>query len=118
MKAPITTHVLDTANGNPAAGMTVLLERMGPDLQPSQLGTGVTDRDGRCNSLQSPGTPLEPGTYRLTFSTGEYFLKTHKQKCFFPIAQITFQVDENCGREHFHVPLLLSNYSFSTYRGS
>lgn len=78
------------------------------------LNSRSTDTDGRCTSLMQAGS-LNPGMYRLTFLCGEYFEKIG-QKCFFPLAQINFVVEE--GRGHFHVPLLISNYSYSTYRGS
>lgn len=109
--AKITTHVLDTARGRPAAGVPVRLERV------DGAGTaqsGVTDDDGRLKTLTDPdGVPV--GTYRLTFDTGAYFAKLG-QEAFFPEAQVTFVIRN--ATDHFHVPLLLAPFGFSTYRGS
>jgi 5-hydroxyisourate hydrolase len=109
--AKITTHVLDTARGRPAAGVPVKLERVdGAGVAQS----GVTDDDGRLKTLTDPdGVPI--GTYRLTFDTGAYFTKIG-QEAFFPEAQVTFVIRN--ATDHFHVPLLLAPYGFSTYRGS
>jgi 5-hydroxyisourate hydrolase len=104
----ITTHVLDTASGRPAAGVPVSLERQ-RESGWQVVGNGVTDTDGRLRTLLT--TPPEAGTYRITFNTGAYF-----PTGFFPSVTITFDVTE--GEEHYHVPLLLSPYSYSTYRGS
>lgn len=111
--AKITTHVLDTARGKPAAGVPIALEAVeGAALRP--LARGVTDDDGRLRSLTDPdGVPA--GTYRLTFETASYHARVG-QECFFPVAAITFEVKD--GAAHFHVPLLLSPFGFSTYRGS
>ena len=111
--ATITTHVLDTARGKPAAGVTVTLEVL--DGEGSRvIARGATDDDGRLRTLTDPaGVPA--GTYRLAFETGTYFERLGLES-FFPVAHITFVVGE--ASAHFHVPLLLSPYSFSTYRGS
>ena len=98
----ITTHVLDTAKGRPAAGMRILLLR-----DDQVLFDGVTDADGRARLLER----AQAGTYRLTFDTGAY-----NPGGFFPEATIVFTVDG--GQHHYHVPLLLSPFSYSTYRGS
>ena len=98
----ISTHVLDTAKGRPAAGVRVTLasgERV--------LFEGVTDADGRARLLDRP----EPGTYRLTFDTGAY-----NPEGFFPEATIVFRIEN--GEQHYHVPLLLSPFGYATYRGS
>ena len=100
--AGITTHVLDTAKGKPAAGVRITLRR-GDD----ELFTGETDVDGRAKLLEK----AEPGTYHLVFDTGAY-----NPDGFFPIVTIVFQIDE--ARQHYHVPLLLSPFGYSTYRGS
>ena len=99
----ITTHVLDTARGHPAAGVPVRLE--GPA---GYLGQAVTDADGRIREL-GPAT-LEPGSYTLTFD-----IATYDGDSFFPQIVIAFRVG---GTEHYHVPVLLAPYSYSTYRGS
>lgn len=100
--AGITTHVLDTAKGKPAAGVRITLRR-GDD----ELFTGETDVDGRAKLVET----AEPGTYHLVFDTGAY-----NPDGFFPIVTIVFQIDE--ARQHYHVPLLLSPFGYSTYRGS
>ena len=105
--SPITTHVLDTARGGPAAGVPVTLER-GPDWD--VVGSGRTGEDGRLAEL---GEASGPGTYRLRFDTAGYFRDT---PAFFPEVTVQFRVERP--DEHFHVPLLLSPFGYSTYRGS
>ena len=102
--AGITTHILDTSKGRPAAGVTVTLE-MQRGSEWTVIGRGSTDADGRLRTL-TEGKSLEKATYRLTFETGG----------FFPQVTIAFRV-ENPG-EHYHVPLLLSPFGYTTYRGS
>ena len=114
--SPITTHVLDTALGRPAAGVAVRLERLAESgTAPAALGQGATDDDGRLRDLAPAGAPLEAGTYRLTFDTGAYFRKQGSDG-FYPTVTIDFKV--TASREHYHVPLLLSPFGYSTYRGS
>jgi 5-hydroxyisourate hydrolase len=109
----ITTHVLDTAAGRPGKAITVELERAdGTGWQP--VGAGTTDDDGRLRTL-TPAGPVPAGTYRLRFHTGAY-LAAHHQAGFFPVVEIQFHVAD--GAQHYHVPLLLSPYGYSTYRGS
>ena len=105
----ISTHVLDTSLGKPAAGIRVTLHRDG-----SLLGSGVTDQEGRVRDLLEHGSSLSPGDYRLTFSVAEYF--GAKRKSFFNEIVIHFHLAEES--EHYHVPLLLSPFGYSTYRGS
>ena len=107
--SPITTHVLDTARGHPAAGVAVTLEQ-GPDW--AEIGSGRTGDDGRLAEL---GAPDRPGPYRLRFDTGAYFAAAG-QEAFFPQVTVQFEVDRP--EEHHHVPLLLSPFGYSTYRGS
>ena len=102
--AGITTHVLDTAQGRPAAGMRLTLTR-----DDQTIFEGATDADGRARLLDR----AEPGTYRLTFDTGSY-----NPGGFFPEATIVFRVDVDGAEQHYHVPLLLSPFGYSTYRGS
>ena len=110
--SPITTHVLDTALGKPADGVAVVLERQaGSDW--TEIGRGVTDADGRNRSLMT--NDLSAGVYRLTFATGPYFA-ARSVAGFFPEVAIVFRVDET--RSHYHVPLLLSPFGYSTYRRS
>ncbi|HUJ26120.1 MAG TPA: hydroxyisourate hydrolase [Myxococcales bacterium] len=104
----ITTHVLDTAQGRPAAGVAVTLEKRERDGW-LEIGRGATDADGRLKTLWPSGTPLAAGTFRLRFDTSA-------RSEFFPEVNIVFQVREGGG--HFHVPLLLAPYGYSTYRGS
>ena len=106
----ITTHVLDTVLGKPAAGIAVRLERQhGESWLP--IASSATDADGRCRDLTSVA---DAGVYRLTFSTGAYFAQHHRTSVYPEIA-ITFL----CGSEsHYHHPLLLSDNSYTTYRGS
>ena len=108
----ITTHVLDTARGLPAAGVAVRLERVPGDGQP--LGQSVTDADGRARDV-GPAV-LPPGTYRLVFDTGAYFAGQGAEPAFFPEVTVTFRVGGEA--RHHHVPLLLSPFAYSTYRGS
>lgn len=108
----ITTHVLDTARGLPAAGVPVTLEVRAGDGWKT-LGRGRTDADGRARELHEGD--IENGTYRLTFDTTPYFESVDVEG-FFPVAQIVFDVRD--ASRHHHVPLLLSPYGYSTYRGS
>jgi len=110
----ITTHVLDTARGGPAVGMTVILE-MRHASEWSPIGRGTTDDRGRVTSLTTD-KELAPGTYRLTFDTGTYHRDQGVGMPFFPEAKITFSVRDP--DEHYHVPLLLSPFGYSTYRGT
>ena len=109
----ITTHVLDTAAGKPGRNIAVELERV-EHGQWRLVGGGVTDDDGRLRTL-TPQGPVQPGTYRIRFQTGPYF-ETQKTSGFFPVVEIQFSVVD--GAQHYHVPLLLNPYGFSTYRGS
>lgn len=109
----ITTHILDTSRGKPAAGVMVTLERCGADGSWAPIGHGETDADGRLRTLTPD--PVESGRYRLTFDTGTYFRERHVET-FYPEAIVIFQVDD--GAQHYHVPLLLSPWGYSTYRGS
>jgi 5-hydroxyisourate hydrolase len=107
----LSTHVLDASTGRPAAAVSLTLERRAAGGW-EHLGDGVTDDDGRCRDL----TPdLDAGIYRLTFDTGGYFT-TRKVSGFYPEVSIVFEVTEP--ERHHHVPLLLSPFAYSTYRGS
>ncbi len=112
----ITTHVLDTALGRPAAGVPITLERAaGGDVSAwTAVGAGVTDADGRLRTL-TPAGPVEPGVYRISFDTAAYAALAGAAS-FFPRVEIHFVVDD--GAAHYHVPLLLSPFGYSTYRGS
>lgn len=108
-RSPITTHVLDTARGKPALGVGVTLEVKDRDHW-TVLAKGKTDADGRVATLLPPDHQLTIGTYRLTFAVGAY------QEGFWPEVALTFTVADP--DEHYHVPLLLSPFGYSTYRGS
>ncbi|MBX3155438.1 MAG: hydroxyisourate hydrolase [Deltaproteobacteria bacterium] len=109
----ITTHVLDTAAGRPGAGIAIALERLDGTAWVA-VGHGATDDDGRLRTLTPPG-PVAEGTYRIRFDTGAY-LASRGQAGFFPVVEIQFTVAD--GAQHYHVPLLLSPFGYSTYRGS
>ena len=110
----ITTHVLDIGQGQPAGGLTVILEiRHASGWSP--VGRGVTDASGRLTTL-TDGREMTPGTYRLTFDTGAYHRDQGVTVPFFPEVKITFNVRDVA--EDFHVPLLLSAFGYSTYRGA
>jgi 5-hydroxyisourate hydrolase len=108
----LSTHVLDAVSGRPAAGVRVALARRDGDGWEA-LGEAVTDEDGRVRDLAPGG--LGAGVHRLVFATGEYFAATG-QTGFYPEVPVVFEVTDS-GRHH-HVPLLLSPFAFSTYRGS
>jgi len=110
LKSPITTHILDTARGCPASGVEVVLHAE----DGSELGRGTTDDDGRIGDLRPAGSRLSPGTYRLRFEVGPYL--ESRGAGFYPLIDVTFRVADPA--EHYHVPLLLSPFGYSTYRGS
>lgn len=112
----LSTHVLDTTVGRPAAGVAVRLEVASQPDDPAApfrlLGERVTDEDGRVSEL---AVALETGTYRLTFATARYF-EAHGLPVFYPSVSVVFRVVD--ASAHHHVPLLLSPFGYSTYRGS
>jgi 5-hydroxyisourate hydrolase len=109
----ITTHVLDTSRGRPAADLKVELhKKSGEDWR--SVGIAVTDENGRCSALLGDA-PLAAGTYRLTFHAGSYFKSQHVES-FYSDIPIIFEVRD--ARTHHHVPLLLSPFGYSTYRGN
>ena len=105
----ISTHILDTALGIPAAGITVALFRVHDGVA---VGTGVSDVDGRVRDLAS--TPATPGMYRMRFDTAAYFAASSRET-FYPEVNIVFSVADLA---HYHVPLLLGPFGYTTYRGS
>jgi 5-hydroxyisourate hydrolase len=111
MTSPITTHVLDVARGRPASGVPIVLEIADGDSF-REIGRGATDDDGRLRTL---ATKLDRATYRIRFDTGAYF-HAHGVEGFYPEVSVVFVVRDTSS--HYHVPLLLSPYGYSTYRGS
>jgi 5-hydroxyisourate hydrolase len=110
----ITTHVLDTARGRPAAGMAVTLEvRSGDGWK--LLGQSLTDANGRCHALLPENARLKPGTYRLVFDVGAYFA-SQQTEAFYEAIPVVFII--RSAEAHYHVPLLVSPYGYYTYRGS
>ncbi|HEY1625681.1 MAG TPA: hydroxyisourate hydrolase [Streptosporangiaceae bacterium] len=111
MPITLSTHVLDATAGRPAAGVKIVLERRTDDGTWAQTMSASTDDDGR---LRLPGT-VDPGCYRITFASGDYFAG-RGVPTFYPEVTVTFQVTSE--NQHCHVPLLLSPFAYSTYRGS
>ena len=111
----ITTHVLDILLGKPAQGVPVLLERQAAGGAWHTIGRGKTDAQGRVRGLSAPGSKLEAATYRLTFDTAAYFHERNIES-FYPRVEVVFVVHDPA--QHYHVPLLLSPFGYSTYRGS
>jgi 5-hydroxyisourate hydrolase len=109
----ISTHVLDTSSGRPAPGIRVSLERQSGDAHWMPLGEGATGANGRIAQFLPGGTALQPGTYRLIFHIAAYF---EQQDSFYPEITVEFRVTDP--EAHYHVPLLLSAYGYTTYRGS
>ncbi len=113
-RSPITTHILDTALGKPAAAVTVRLFQVDDQGGSSLLAQRATNVDGRVEDLLPPGA-LAVGNYRLVFEVASYFANLGAT-CFYP--QVTLDFSVSAPAEHYHVPLLLSPYGYSTYRGS
>lgn len=112
-KSHITTHVLDTSLGKPGQGISIRLMMPHGDNWKT-LAQGITDNDGRIGDLLPPGKLLAPGPYKMVFDTGAYFAATG-QRTFYPWVEIQFTVFDD---SHYHVPLLLNPFGYSTYRGS
>ena len=111
---PLSVHVLNLENGLPSPDVNVTLEKQdGKNWK--LLNQGDTNEQGRIPALFPEGKSLEKGTYRVTFKTGEWF-KEHQTATFFPEVPVIFEVDGTV--PHYHIPLLLSPYGFSTYRGN
>jgi 5-hydroxyisourate hydrolase len=110
--SPITTHILDTSLGKPVAGVEIILYSNSNDSW-KEIGRGITNSDGRIANLLNKEL-LELGTYKMRFETKGYFDKM-KGATFYPYVEIVFDIRAN---EHYHIPLLLSPFGYSTYRGS
>jgi len=109
----LTTHILDTTLGKPAVGVSILLLQKVKDEWVT-LAQGKTNADGRISDLLRPEIVLEKGVYRMTFDTGNYF-KNQNVVTFYPVVTVEFEVND---ATHYHVPLLLNPFGYSTYRGS
>ena len=109
----ISTHVLDTARGQPAVGIFVVLEIFTGTAW-KRLANAITDENGRASNLIPPSGPFEGGTYRLHFEVATYFRAQHGET-FYPEVNVTFEV--RSAEEHYHLPLLLSPWGYTTYRG-
>lgn len=113
----LTTHVLDTATGNPAAGLKISLYRIDGDAR-MHLKSVVTNEDGRCDAPLLAGEEFVTGEYELVFAAGDYLRgmgASLAKPAFLDLIPIRFGIAQ---RSHYHVPLLLSPYGYSTYRGS
>lgn len=106
----ITTHILDTSLGKPASGVPVVLYKQHDDYW-DVIAANTTDKNGRISEFPDQTGKLTPGVYKLKFEVKDYF----KEDVFFPFVEVVFYVSKG---EHYHVPLLLSPFGYSTYRGS
>ncbi len=113
LNSHITTHVLDTSTGRPGSGMEITLkERHNGEWRP--VAIGVTDKDGRISDLLPPGRKLKPEFYMMVFNSADYY-HNHKLQGFYPEISIRFSITDE---SHYHIPLLLSPFGYTTYRGS
>lgn len=113
----ITTHVLDTSKGKPAEGIEVILYQQSVDPVTSgwkEVALGATDSDGRILNLLDKDAKLETGIYKMKFNVQAYFEK-QAAAGFYPVVEIIFQIRD---AEHYHIPLLLNPFGYTTYRGS
>ena len=110
----ITTHILDLSTGKPASGVRVSLARV-TDAERATVGAGVTDADGRLRELVPKAAGLNAGVFELTFETGTYF-RGRGVEPLHPRVTITIEITDP--RQHYHVPLLISAFGYTTYRGS
>jgi len=110
----ITSHILDTSAGRPAAGVKInLSQQKGPDW--ISLGSALTNNDGRVSDFTGNDAILAGGIYKLTFELSDYYSNLG-QSSFYPYVDVVFEIDAD--GQHYHVPLLLNPYGYSTYRGS
>ena len=112
--SPITTHVLDIAKGSPAENVPIQLESL-INSEWQLLGRGSTNADGRLTNLLDPRS-LAKGNFRISFDVEKYFISQNIQSFFYPVVRIEFEILNP--EHHYHVPLLLSPFGYSTYRGS
>jgi len=113
IRSHLTTHALDTSIGKPANKMLITLQSF-KDEEWKPMSVGITNNDGRIMDVIAPGQYLSPGVYKMVFKTGDYY-KNNNQKGFYPEVDIQFEVTDE---SHYHVPLLINPFGFSTYRGS
>ena len=113
----LTTHVLDTAHGRPAAGVAVQLWRLTGGAR-EEVARTVTNADGRCDAPLLSGAALAPGTYELVFAVGAYFAGAGDDGAGDFLDEVPVRFVVRPGLNHYHVPLLIAPYSYSTYRGS
>ncbi|NP_001161674.1 transthyretin-like protein [Saccoglossus kowalevskii] len=113
-QSPLTTHVLDTALGRPAAELPITLYSRSPEMAWLKIAAGKTNQDGRCPGLLTQET-FHNGVYKIHFDTGTYH-KALDTPGFYPYVEVVFEIHDP--NQHYHVPLLLSPFSYSTYRGS
>lgn len=110
----ITTHVLDTSKGLPGAGIHISLQKPVGEESWETMYEGITNDDGRIPGFMPEGAVLAAGTYRMLFKTDSYF-KSQGVSGFYPFVPVVFQINDE---QHYHVPLLLNPFGYSTYRGS
>lgn len=110
----ITTHILDTSAGKPVKGVSVILYILNNDSLWEEISSGITNEDGRIKDLITENKILNPGTYKLKFLTGAYYAKNIIRR-FYPFIEIIFEIENE---DHYHIPLLLNPFGYTTYRGS
>jgi len=110
----ITSHILDTSAGKPAEGVLITFMQQQADDW-IMLGSGATDQDGRVSSFSETDSALLAGIYKLTFYLSDYY-QAMEQSSFYPLVDVIFEIEGD--GQHYHVPLLLNPYGYSTYRGS
>ncbi|WP_051065083.1 hydroxyisourate hydrolase [Acinetobacter sp. NIPH 298] len=111
---PLSVHVLNLENGLPSANVKVTLETQ-ENNKWKEISSGVTNQQGQISELYPKNTALKKGVYKVTFKTGKWF-KDNNQNSFFPEVPVIFMIDGKL--EHYHIPLLISPYGYSTYRGN
>lgn len=112
---PVSSHILDTTLGRPAVGVSITMSRLGGVNQVwTRLASRLTDGDGRATAFL-PWEHFSPGTYKMHFSTGQYF-RDQQTESFYPYAEVVFEIKD--ASKHYHIPLLLNPFGYSTYRGS
>ena len=109
----ITTHILDTTHGRPATGVSIILYK-GDNDQWTEIAKGITNEDGRIADLLKKDVVLLKGIYKIRFETKDYFNKKGIET-FYPYVEIIFDITT---QEHYHIPLLLNPFGYSTYRGT